>query len=90
MAIMYPPNLDLLSPTYSERLVYEQLKQQLSDDCMVFYSVSWVDDVHGRRTNSEVDFLVFDPKYGYICIEVKGGTGVEKIGRASCRERVEI
>ena len=79
MAIMYPPNLDLLSPTYSERLVYEQLKQQLSDDCMVFYSVSWVDDVHGRRTNSEVDFLVFDPKYGYICIEVKGGTGVEII-----------
>jgi hypothetical protein len=74
---MYPPNLDLLTPTYSERLVYDQLKQQLSNDCMVFYSVSWVDEVQGKRLNSEVDFLVFDPKYGYICIEVKGGTGVE-------------
>lgn len=76
MAIMYPKNISQYSPTDSEQLVYYELKQQLPDSYEVFYSVSWTYTKNGRREKSEADFIVVNPDYGYLCLEVKGGNGI--------------
>lgn len=73
MAIMYPKNLNEYMPTYSERVVYEELKKQLPDSYVVFYSVEWSKDNNGKMEKSEADFVVTHPDYGYLCLEVKGG-----------------
>ena len=77
MAKMFPKNIDAYNPTKSERSVFYALQQQLSDDVFVFYSVRWMTVSDGVREMSEVDFLIFDPKYGYLTIEVKGGQGLK-------------
>ena len=43
----------------------------------MFFSVRWysVDD-NGKRIDSECDFLIFNPDYGFLCIECKGGRGI--------------
>ena len=73
MAIMYPKNINEYMPTYSERLVYDELKKQLPDSYVVFYSVEWSRDNNGKMEKSEADFVVTHPDYGYVCLEVKGG-----------------
>lgn len=73
MAIMYPKNINEYMPTYSERLVYDELKKQLPDSYVVFYSVEWSRDSNGKMEKSEADFVVTHPNYGYVCLEVKGG-----------------
>ena len=73
MAIMFPKNINEYMPTYSERLVYEQLKEQLPDSYTVFYSIEWSRNKNGRMEKSEADFVVTHPEYGYVCLEVKGG-----------------
>ena len=42
MATMYPKDLSQYMPTDSERIVYQELKQQLPDNFSVFYSVKWL------------------------------------------------
>ncbi len=74
MAIMHPSRV-LDFNTFSEKVLYEALKKQLSDKYEVFYSVSWHSkDEQQKRINSESDFIVVDREKGYLCIEVKGGT----------------
>ncbi|MCS5421729.1 MULTISPECIES: NERD domain-containing protein [Psychrilyobacter] len=73
MAIMYPQNIDIYSPTKSERIIYNVLEKGLSDSYQIFYSVKWYSIENGVRQNSECDFLIFNPSYGYLCMEVKGG-----------------
>jgi hypothetical protein len=79
MAIMYPSNIEDYNYTQSEKNFYEILRDGLSDEFNVFYSITWYTEKDGVRENSECDFLVFNPKYGYITIEVKGGVGIEKV-----------
>ena len=76
MAIMYPNDLTQYMPTDSERIVYHELKQQLPDSFSVFYSVKWSTYEHGRLVQSEADFVVESPEHGYLCLEVKGGSGI--------------
>ncbi len=76
MANMYPKNLSSYMPTASERIVYQALKSQLPDNYDVFYSVSWNSLENGEIVKSEADFIVVSPEYGYLCLEVKGGTGL--------------
>lgn len=76
MAIMYPKDLSQYTPTDSERIVYQDLKQQLPDSFSVFYSVRWSSVEHGHLVKSEADFIVESPDYGYLCLEVKGGSGI--------------
>lgn len=76
MAQMYPKNIDAYNATYSEKKVYNELKKQLDDRITVFYSVSWINNENGIKTMSEVDFLIFDPLYGFLTVEVKGGQGL--------------
>lgn len=77
MAIMHPNNLDNFDATKSERKMFENLRDQLDDNFHIFFSVTWYTILNGERKNSECDFLVFNPNYGYLAIEVKGGTKIE-------------
>ncbi len=76
MANMYPKNISEYLPTDSERIVYQELKNQLPDTFDVFYSVSWTSYRDGRLVKSESDFIVASPDYGFLCLEVKGGSGI--------------
>lgn len=79
MAKMIPKNIHNYNFTQSEKFVYDQLKEQLDDSIIVFYSVSWNQKSmkDGKILKSECDFLIFYPQIGYITLEVKGGKGLE-------------
>lgn len=76
MANMYPKNISEYMPTDSERIVYQELKNQLPDSFDVFYSVGWTNYHAGRLVKSEADFIVASPDHGFLCLEVKGGNGI--------------
>lgn len=76
MAIMYPKSISEYMPTDSERIVYHELKTQLPDTFEVFYSVKWTDFEDGKLIKSEADFIVTSPEYGFLCLEVKGGSNI--------------
>lgn len=76
MAIMHPMNILESAHVYSEVKFYKELKNQLSDKHHVFYSVRWYTLKDGIREDSECDFLIFNPDYGFLCIEVKGGHAI--------------
>lgn len=80
MAIMYPRSIESYNYTKSEKHFYNILKSSLSDEFRVFYSIRWFKEINGERENSECDFLIFHPSYGYITIEVKGGVKIEVEG----------
>lgn len=79
MANMYPNNIENYNYTQSEKVFYNILKNKLSDKFTVFYSVTWYTEENNIRVNSECDFLIFHPSYGYITVEVKGGSYLKKI-----------
>lgn len=76
MAIMYPKSISEYMPTDSEKIVYHELKSQLPDTFEVFYSVKWTDFENGKLIKSEADFIVTSPEYGFLCLEVKGGSNI--------------
>lgn len=78
MAKMIPSTVDPES-TESEKVVYERLRSQLPDSWTVIHGKRFVLPAKGphRIKEGEVDFLVLDPKRGYLGIEVKGG-GIER------------
>lgn len=73
---MYPDNLEYYMPTDSERIVYHELKRQLPEDYSVFYSVKWSSYNNNKLDKSEADFIIESPEYGFLCLEVKGGSGI--------------
>ena len=77
MAIMHPKNLNNFEATKSEQRIFEAFANQLDDTYHVFYSVTWYTEENNERINSECDFLVFNSNYGFLTIEVKGGTRIE-------------
>lgn len=78
MAIMHPADIANYAPMPSEKQMYEKLKEQLPDKYQVFYSVRWFETTEDNcRLDSESDFLVFDPSFGFLAIEVKGGNAIE-------------
>ena len=77
MAVMHPAQLPPGSCTYSEEAFYRACREQLPENCHVFHSVRWyTTNPQGRREDSECDFLIVHPNYGFLCIEVKGGSGM--------------
>ena len=80
MAIMIPleKNSDNFNNSKAEWTTYNVLRQGLSDDYIVLHSVDWrTSDEREHEKNGESDFLVFNPRYGFLAIEVKGG-GIRK------------
>lgn len=76
MAVMHPVDIENYDYTPTEKEMYYALKEQLPDKYHVFYSVRWFETVDNKRVDSESDFLIFDPSFGFITVEVKGGTGI--------------
>jgi hypothetical protein len=58
----------------AERRLFEQFREEFSDDFLVFSQVQWL---ARRRTDGaedgEADFVIAHPRYGALVIEVKGG-----------------
>ena len=77
MAIMHPTNITKRKHVSSEEKFFNACRDQLSDKYHVFFSVRWYSEENGKRIDSECDFLVFDPSFGFLTIEVKGGIGIE-------------
>ena len=57
--------------TPTSEIKFFKLVNTLNDDWYVWHSIRWNDDV--RHQSGEADFLIFNAKYGYLVIEVKGG-----------------
>lgn len=77
MAQMYPEDIQNYKHTKSEEFFYEKLRDNLSQKYHCFFSIRWFDKVDGKRVDSECDFLVFDPGFGFLTIEVKGGIKID-------------
>ena len=80
MAEMHPADIENYNYTLSEKYVYEAFRDQLEKKYHVFYSVRWFEVEEGKRVDSESDFIVFDPSFGFITIEVKGGKDIIQEG----------
>ena len=80
MAIMYPTDIENYDYTPSEKFLYEEFRRQLAEKYHVFYSVRWFETEEGKRVDSESDFIIFDPSFGYITVEVKGGKDIIQDG----------
>lgn len=76
-AHMDPEDIQNYKHTKSEVYFYEKLHEQLSEKFHCFFSIRWFDKVNGKRIDSECDFLVFDPGFGFLTIEVKGGIKID-------------
>lgn len=76
MAIMHPSDITKRKHVPSEEKFFNACKEQLSDKYHVFFSVRWYSEENGKRIDSECDFLIFNPDYGFLCIECKGGKGI--------------
>lgn len=77
MAIMHPTDITKRKHVKSEAKFFEACRDQLSSKFHVFFSVRWyTTNEAGEREDSECDFLIFNPDYGFLCVEVKGGTGI--------------
>ena len=72
MAEMHPVDIENYNYTPSEKYMYEAFRDRLDKKYHVFYSVRWFEVEEGKRIDSESDFIVFDPSFGFITIEVKG------------------
>lgn len=82
MAIMHPIDIENYDAMPTEKDMYYALKEQLPEKYQVFYSIRWFEtNEQNKRIDSESDFLVFDPSFGFITIEVKGGTGIDVNGK---------
>lgn len=76
MAKMIPLELndgDYLS--YAEKEAFYILKNGLSDEWIVIYSLRWItdDDIFLDKSEGESDFVLIHPSYGVLILEVKGG-----------------
>ncbi|MDR1532162.1 MAG: NERD domain-containing protein [Clostridiales bacterium] len=77
MAIMHPSQILDKYRAYSEVKFFNACKKQLSNEWHVYYSIKWYSIVNGRSEYGECDFLIFNPAHGFLCVEVKGGAGIE-------------
>ncbi|HQY30285.1 MAG TPA: NERD domain-containing protein [Thermomicrobiales bacterium] len=70
---MIPPELNEMATSRAERLLFRELKAQLSDPYIVLHSVRWFAKVGGQTRDGEADFVIVHPDRGLLVIEVKGG-----------------
>lgn len=64
--------------------VYNTLLKRLGNDWTVFYSVAWLGKVlsSSDRRDGETDFIIANPQFGIVIVEVKGGQEIEYNGIA--------
>ena len=73
---MHPSDITKRKHVKSEEDFFNACRDQLSEKYHVFFSVRWYSEENGKRIDSECDFLIFNPDYGFLCIECKGGKGI--------------
>ena len=74
MARMYPEKVPPGMESDAERRLFEQFRDEFSDDFLVFSQVHWLARRRGGgATDGEADFVIAHPRYGALVIEVKGG-----------------
>lgn len=76
MAIMYPKNMEYKQVnSFGEKAVFESLKESLSDEWTVIYSLRWINKANkrSRKAEGEGDFLILNKDYGILVLEIKGG-----------------
>lgn len=76
MATMHPTSITKRKHVPSEEKFFNACRDQLSSKYHVFFSVRWYSEEQGKRIDSECDFLIFNPDYGFLCVECKGGRGI--------------
>lgn len=74
MANMIPEHY-VETESNGEYKIYEVLKEKLSNEWIVIHSFRWLkyNPIKGRKAQGEGDFVLFNPNYGVLVIEVKGG-----------------
>jgi hypothetical protein len=70
---MYPESIPAGAAGSAERVLFRELRAQLSDEWTVLHSVRWLSHEGGRASDGEADFVVAHPDLGILVIEVKGG-----------------
>ena len=89
MARMIPAECDLTARPVSEQTVFAALKKNLSDSWMVFHAFDFVArNGQNQRWEGEIDFLLYNPRYGMLVQEVKGGAIAYRDGVWYQRKRV--
>src|SRR2546425_11664439 len=75
MARIHPAQPDPAAP-YSERRVFERLRDDLPPEWLVLHARRVVLPAvrDGKAFEGEVDFLVLNPDWGWLGLEVKGGS----------------
>ena len=72
MAIMIPEKPHEFEPASQEGLMFDALSK-LPDDYFVFHSFRITSVENNTLYESETDFIIFNRKYGVICLEAKAG-----------------
>lgn len=71
--IVLANDMETFNYSWGEKAIVKAL-QSLSDDYVVFYSVSWQKRMkNGQITWGESDFTIFHPERGILVVEVKSG-----------------
>jgi hypothetical protein len=73
MAKMIPAEISEFTTSRAERILFRELRLQLSDQYTVMHSVRWIARDGGRAKDGEADFLILHPELGFLVIECKGG-----------------
>ncbi|MDG0819822.1 NERD domain-containing protein [Staphylococcus equorum] len=72
-----------------EKILYEKFKS-LSDDFYIFHSMHIPVKTDGYLLDKEFDYIVFNPHYGILCIEVKSGNIICENGRIKQQKSMNI
>lgn len=75
MAIMLPAKPREFDPASKEGLMFEAL-EQLPDDYYVFHSFQMTSVRNNTVYENEIDFVIFNPSLGIICLEAKAGSAI--------------
>ncbi len=77
MPLMVPDLTDEVLDTFRSRAearFYRAARRQLGNDLVVVHSVPFIlTRSIGPPRDGETDFVIFDPKYGFTVVEIKGG-----------------
>ncbi len=58
----------------SEKHVYDKAAKELPDQYHVFHDLTWNEpSLEGSKPEGQIDFVIVDPEYGFVILEVKGG-----------------
>ena len=58
----------------AEAKLYKALLQGLPSDYLALFQVGWIASKNsGGAEDGEIDFLIYDPRRGFLALEVKGG-----------------